>query len=82
MPEIIENLGQAYISARTKDIEDATYRTVRFHMGTSPGMSFHTPIGQFCRLACWRRYLPVRDSDCAWAQVAVPVVVRWDGDRD
>jgi hypothetical protein len=33
MPEIIEDLAQAYINARTKDIEDATYRTVWFHMG-------------------------------------------------
>jgi hypothetical protein len=37
MPEIIENLSQAYIRARTKDIEDATYRPVWFHMGTGAG---------------------------------------------
>jgi hypothetical protein len=36
MTELIENLCQAYISARTKDIEDATYRTVWFHMGPAP----------------------------------------------
>jgi hypothetical protein len=79
MPKIIEHLGQAYISKWTKDIEDATYRTVWFHMGTSPGMSFHTPTGQFCRLACRSLNLPARNPDCAHAQVAAAAVVRWDG---
>src|SRR6204780_5832544 len=36
-------------------------------MGTSPGMSFHTPIGQFYRQDC--RRLAARNPDCARAQV-------------
>jgi hypothetical protein len=34
-PEVIEKLDQAYIRTRTKDIEDATSRTMWFHMETS-----------------------------------------------
>src|ERR1700722_16068371 len=40
LPGLSKNLVQAYKSAGTKDIEDATHRTVWFHMGMSARNGF------------------------------------------
>jgi hypothetical protein len=79
VPEIIENLDQAYISTRTKDIEDATYRTVWFHMGGSPGNEFPYPDWPILSARLLAPESACCNSDCARVQVSAPVVVRWDG---
>jgi hypothetical protein len=46
-PETIEKLDQAYIRVRAKDIEDATSRTMWFHMGT--GLSWYVGVDRELR---------------------------------
>jgi hypothetical protein len=67
--EILENLGQTYITVRTKD-NRMLIRPVCFHMGSRPGMSFRTTIKPILSARLLRRKMPARDPDCARAHVA------------